>query len=380
MADQTTETKVVYNTPNAEAAPDAAPKKKINARFMLVLALLVIVGGSFGLVKYLHAQKHEETDDAQIDTDISPVIPRVSGYISEVRVNDNQQVRKGDTLLILDNRDMKIKVDQAQAALLASQSSLGVAQANTSASQANISTTQANVATANAQIEAAKVTVWRTTQDYNRYANLIKDHTITQQQFEQAEAAKETAQRQLQVLVEQRDAAARQTNAASSQENATSRQISVANATIQQRQSDLDNAKLNLSYTIITAPADGLISRVGVQPGQYVQPGQSLFTIVLNNEVWVVANFKETQLTKMKVGQEADISVDAYPGHDFKAKVTSFSPATGARFSLLPPDNASGNFVKVVQRVPIKIEFDHADPMVKQLRAGMNVNVDVHLD
>ncbi|XZF14800.1 HlyD family secretion protein [Chitinophagaceae bacterium MMS25-I14] len=364
----------------AQAETPAAPKKR-NKVFPLILAALVIGGGTFGISKYIHGQHHEETDDAQIDANISPVIPRVAGYISEVRVKDNQYVKKGDTLVILDDRELRIKVEQAEAALSAAQGSLGVAQATTSASQANVSSAEANVGTANAQIEAAKVNVWRATQDYERYANLIKDHSITQQQYDEALAAKQRAERQLQVLVEQKNAAVRQTSAAASQSTATGQQVSVANATIKQRQADLDNAKLNLSYTVITAPADGKLSKIGVQPGQYLQAGQTLFNTVLNDAVWVVANFKETQLDKMKTGQKVIITVDAFPGHDFEAKLTSFAPATGARFALLPPDNASGNFVKVVQRVPVKIEFANPnDELVKQLRPGMNVNVDVHLD
>ncbi len=365
----------------ASAAATPQAPKKVNKRFTIVLILLVLVGGTFGITKYIHAQHHEETDNAQIDANINPVIPRISGYVSEVRVSDNQMVKKGDTLVTLDNRDLVIKLQQAEAALVAAQSNLSVAEATTTASRANIASSRANVSTADAQIETAKVNVWRATQDYNRYANLIKDHSITQQQFEQATAQKQTAERQLQVLIEQRNAATQQANAVASQSNATGEQVSVANANIKQHEADVANAKLNLSYTVITAPEDGLISKVNVQPGQFVQAGQSLFSVVTDKKVWVVANFKETQLDKMKIGQRATIKVDAYPGHEFEAKVTSFSPATGARFALLPPDNASGNFVKVVQRLPVKIEFTNPnDKEVKELRPGMNVDVDVHLD
>ena len=182
-------------------------------------------------------------------------------------------------------------------------------------------------------------------------------------------------------MEEQRAQASQQARAVASQSNATSSQTGVASTIIRQREVDVENAKLNLSYAVITAQADGLVSKVAVQPGQFVQAGQSLFSIVLNNDLWVIGNFKETQLNKMKLGQQAVIHVDAFPGKEIEAKVTSFSPATGSSFALLPPDNASGNFVKVVQRVPVKIEFTNpADPAVKQLRAGMNVEVDVHLD
>ena len=183
------------------------------------------------------------------------------------------------------------------------------------------------------------------------------------------------------ILQEQRKTAAAQTNVAASQSRTTGTQTSVANATIHQRQADVDAAKLNLSYTVITSPTDGVISKVALQAGQYIQQGQSLFNVVLSSDVWVVANFKETQFDKMRIGQKVLVKADAFPGHEFEATLTSFSPATGSRFALLPPDNASGNFVKTVQRLPVKIEFKAgADSLVKELRPGMNVGVDVQLN
>ncbi|MBX2907480.1 MAG: HlyD family secretion protein [Taibaiella sp.] len=360
-------------------AEQGAPKNN-NTRFIIVLAVLVLGGGAFGITKYTHAQHHEETDDAQIDAHISPVIPRISGYVMDVRVKDNQVVKKGDTLVVLDNRAESIRVTEMEAALEVASKNLGVANASTTASRANVSSYEANISTADAQIEAAKVSLKRATQDFERYSNLIKDHSITQQQFEQAEAAKLTAERQLQVLTDMKNAAIRQAHAASSQSNATAQQVSVVNATIEQRKADLENAKLNLSYTVITAPQDGRVSKVNVQLGQLLQAGQTLFSVVNESEPWIVANFKETQVSRMHAGQNVNIHVDAYPGHDFHGKVSSFSPATGSRFALLPPDNASGNFVKVVQRLPVKIVFDGNDPKVKELRAGMNVDVDVLID
>lgn len=361
--------------------PEAQPAKKTNKGFLIVLAVLVIGGAWFGISKYTYAQHHEDTDDAQIEANVAPVIPRVPGYVKEIRVKDNQRVKKGDTLLILDDRDFKIKLDQANAALFTAQNNVGVAEASTSAAQANVSTYRANIATIDAQIATAQVNLTRATQDYNRYANLIKDHSITQQQFEQADAAKQVAEKQVQVLQEQRKQAAAQTNAIASQSQATGKQISVASATIKQREVDVEDAKLNLSYTVILAPQDGLVSRVNVQPGQFLSAGQSYFNIIADDNVWVVANFKETQLDKMKVGQKVMVSLDAFPDHELEATITSFSPATGAKMALLPPDNSTGNFVKVVQRLPVKIEFKNPnDPIVKQLRPGMNVDVDVHLD
>ncbi|SHM84327.1 membrane fusion protein, multidrug efflux system [Chitinophaga jiangningensis] len=358
----------------------SAPKKRSKG-FVIVLAALVIGGGAFGITKYIHGQHHEETDNAQIDANVSPVIPRVSGYVKEVRVKDNQFVKKGDTLVILDDRDLAIKVQSAEAALLAAEANKTAAAAATQAAETGIGQAQAQIGTIEAQIEAAKVNVWRANQDYERYANLIKDHSITQQQYEQALAAKQSAERQLDVLQRQKTAATRQTTVVSSQSTATSKQISLADAAIKQRQTDVADAELVRSYAVILAPEDGYLTKIYVQPGQYINAGQSLFSVVLNNTPWVVANFKETQLTKMKLGQKVTIKIDAYPGKELEAKITSFAPTTGAKMALLPPDNASGNFVKVVQRLPVKIEFvNPSDEMVKNLRPGMNVEVDVHLD
>lgn len=372
------ETKSRPHTP-AMAVESEAPKKKSKV-FIIVLSLLVLVGGWFGMNKYIHGLHHEETDDAQIEAHISPVIPRISGYVTEVRVKDNQKVSKGDTLVILDNRNEMIQVEQAKAAISAARANLSVAQATTAYSQVNVGSFEANISTVDAQIDAAKVTLRRAQQDYERYCNLIRDHSVTQQQYDQAEAAKQSAERQLEVLQNQKNAAMRQAKAAASQSNATGQQVSVVNANIQQKQADLDNANLSLSYTVITAPEDGQVSKVNVQTGQFLQTGQTLFNVVSNDAPWVVANFKETQISKMRPGQRVTLRVDAFPGHTFEAKLASFSPATGAKFSLLPPDNASGNFVKVVQRLPVKLVFTGTDPLIQDLRPGMNVDVDVHID
>jgi len=362
------------------ATNDQGGVKKKSKTFVIILVVLIALGGYYGISKYIHGQNNEETEDAQVNGNISPVIPRISGYISSVRVKDNQLVKKGDTLVILDDREMKIKVMQAQAALDNARSNFEVAHANTNAAAANTVSSKSNISTAEANIEAAKVRLWRAEKDFERYSDLIKDHSITQVQYEQALAEKQMAERQLKVLEDQKKATESQSKAVASQSNATMQQIKVAASMIKQREADLDNALLNLSYTVITAQADGLVSAINLEPGQLVQAGQQLFNIVVSDKVWVTANFKETQLEKMKVGQDVTVEVDAFPHHKFKAKVASFSPATGSRFALLPPDNASGNFVKVVQRVPVRIEFANDDPMVKELRPGMNVVAEVHLN
>ena len=358
----------------------AQPKKKSKI-FLIILIVMILLGGWFGITKYVHGQHHEETDDAQVEADIVPVIPRVSGYVKEVRVSDNQFVHKGDTLIIIDDRDLKIKLMEAEAALATAKSNVDASRANTKAARSGIATSRAGVSTINAQIEAARINVNRATQDYNRYANLIKDHSITQQQFEQAQAAKDLAEKQLQILQQQKNQASSQTSVVSSQSTATAETIEVAQSIVKQREVDVANATLSLSYATITAPVSGKVSKVNVEAGQLLQAGQSTFNIVQNSEIWVVANFKETQVRKMAPGQKVTVHVDAFPDHNFDAVLSSFSPATGAKFSLLPPDNASGNFVKVVQRLPVKIEFNNPqDSLLDRLRPGMNVNVDVHIN
>ena len=355
-------------------------KNKKSPVFGIILTIVIVVGAIYGYKKWSYSNAHEETDDAQIASNVSPVISKISGYVAEVRVIDNQFVKKGDTLIILENKDQLMTLQQAEAALGTAKSNLNTAQAGAAAANKSISTSNAAVATANAQIEAAKVNVWKTTQDLKRYENLVKDHSITQQQYDQVLAAKQAADKQLQILVEQRNQAAQQTGYVSSQSEATSQQIGVASSMIKQREVDVQNAKLNLSYTVITAKQDGYVSKIPVQVGQFLQAGAQLFSIVLNNDKWIVANFKETQLNKMVEGQKVEIKIDAFPDDEFEGVVSSISPATGSTFSLLPPDNASGNFVKVVQRVPVKITFKDLKPEVaKRLRAGMNVLVDVEV-
>jgi membrane fusion protein, multidrug efflux system len=365
---------------NNDKEPKQEPQKRSKV-FLIILILMVIAGGWFGISKYTYAKHHEDTDDAQIEADIIPIIPRVSGYVKEIRVKDNQQVHKGDTLIIIDDRDLRINLLQAEAALATAQSNVSASRANTTAARSGINTSKEGVATIDAQIAAAQVTLTRATQDYNRYANLIKDHSITEQQFEQAQASKELAEKQLLILQQQKKQASTQTGVVSSQSNATAQTISVAESMVKQKEVEVEDAKLKLSYTVITAPENGRASRVNVQEGQLLQQGQSTFDIVRSTQIWVVANFKETQIRKMAIGQKVVVTADAFPKHEFEAELASFSPATGAKFSLLPPDNASGNFVKVVQRLPVKITFTNpSDSLMSRLMPGMNVDVDVHLN
>ncbi len=368
--------------PTAEKDSEPIPdKKKTNHRFVILFVFLILIGGVYGLMKYLHSRKHIVTDDAQIVALISPVIPHVSGYISKVYVSDNEGVLKGDTLLLLDDRDFRVKLADADAGRQSAEGNLAIAKAGLPVNKANVNAANANVTTFDEQIDAARVTIWRTANDFIRYSNALKEGGVTQQQYEEALAAKQSAERQLDVLLAQKSEASKRSKAISSESSINSGQISAAEAMLLKSEAEVAAAKLILSYTVITAEVNGQVSKVNLQPGQYVQEGQALFSIVPHGAKWVVANFKETQLKKMKIGQKVKITVDAYPGASFDGVVNSFSPATGAAQSLLPPDNASGNFVKVVQRLPIKIEFLHPEHKeVEKLSVGLNVVVDVLID
>lgn len=355
--------------------------KKTNKKFTLIFIALATVGIVYGGYKYIHSLSHETTDDAQVAKKMNPIIPRVSGYITKVLVKDNAAVKKGDTLFVIDNSDYLVRVEEAKANLAAAENSVEVSKADIGTSQANVSVSDANVQSANGTIETSKIRLRRATSDFDRYSNLYKNHSITKQQFEQAEATKLEAQSQLQIIQNQQKAADFQRNVAAARTNVSSKQVQVAVANVKKAQAALDAANLNLSYTIVTASIDGQVSTIDMQPGQLVQAGQSLFYIINNSETWVVANFKETQLNKMHAGQKVKLKVDAFPDTDFKGEISSFSPATGSKFSLLPPDNASGNFVKTVQRLPVRINFTDDNPKDKlqMLRSGMNADVDVIL-
>lgn len=332
--------------------------------FPVILAAVLVLAVVFTLKEYFYFQAHEVTDNAQVDADISPVISRVSGYVKEIRFADNQEVKAGDTLVILDDRDFKIKLQQAQAALASARQSVTV-------SRYAIQEAESNIATAQANVKAAKVKVWKTTEDFNRYKNLYDDHAITKAQYDAVKAEKESAEAAL--LVAQTQVPVIHKKVSTNEQEAMATASNIAG-----RQSDVDFARLQLSYTAIIAPADGIASKRNIQLGQLVQAGQSLLAVVNDKGLYITANFKETQMEHLKIGEKVDITVDAYPDSQVHGSVESFAGATGAKFSLLPPDNATGNFVKVVQRVPVRIKLDSSPAFNTALRPGMSVKVIVH--
>jgi membrane fusion protein (multidrug efflux system) len=337
-------------------------QKKAKSKVLpIILGAILIIGVVYGVKKYTYSIVHEDTDDAQLEGNISPVIPRISGYVTAINMEDNQKVEQGQVLVKLDDKDLQIRVDQAQAAV-------DNAIANVSVVRANVSSASAGIATAQANVESSKIKVWKSNQDYTRYEKLLIDKSITQQQYDNVRADKETAESQVEVSKKQLEAAQKQYEA-------SQQQVAVAEAGVKQRRADLDFAKLQLSYATIIAPSTGIVSKKNVQIGQLVSPGQALFSIVNDSDVWVIANFKETQLNKIKVGQDVEVEIDAFSDVPLKGKVASLSAATGARFSLLPPDNATGNFVKVVQRVPVKIKVETTKEQLANIRPGMSVRV-----
>ena len=344
-------------------AQEQEPKKKPNKVIPIILGIILIGGIIFGIKEYIYYSKHIDTDDAQIDGDVSPVVARVGGYVDSIFFEENTHVNAGQVLVKIDDRDYKVRLEQAMSAQKGASAGVGVG-------QSQIIATAASSSSARAQAESAAARLEKADKDYARYANLVKDGSITQQQFDQAKADRDVAAATYRATQDQYKAALEQVG--------TSRnQLTVTNVGVTQRQADVDYAKLQLSYTTVTAPSSGITSKKNIQLGQLVQAGQTLFNIVNDNSIFITANFKETQLTNMKNGQKVDIDVDAFPDLKLHGEVYNFSPATGAKFSLLPPDNATGNFVKVVQRVPVKIKIDADKETMAKLRPGMSVNVSV---
>lgn len=321
---------------------------------------LVVSGLILGIWFYVFNRNHEETNDAQVEQYVTPIMSRITGYVQEVRFEENQFVHKGDTLVVIDNREYQSKLNVALA-------DVQNAKQNSVVAEKNAINTASATAINEAQLEAAKSNLWKTKLEYERYKALVKEEAATSQQLEKVKADYELAQAHFQEMKNRIHSSALSTSAA--QANVPATQTNIAS-----RQAAADNAALFLSYTIITAPYDGWVGKRTLQPGQMVKEGQSLLSIV-SKEKWVTANFKETQLQYLTVGQEVEIKADAVSDKVFTGTVASLSPASGARFSLLPPDNATGNFIKIEQRIPVRILLKGNDKQTDFLRAGMNITV-----
>ncbi len=327
--------------------------------YILTLAV-VAVAAVWVASRFIHTGNVEFTDNAQVRQQIVPVHTRVQGYIKEIRFQEYQPVKKGDTLVIIDDADMKLNVVRARADYQNALAGRDVADVSVSSAAANVAVSEASIAEAKVLMEMAAV-------DLDRYEKLLARDAVTRQQYDGARTDYEAKKARYEML-------SRQRNATSSVVDVNKKRISQSDASIELAKALLETAELNLSYTVIVAPCDGYTSRKEIQEGQLVQPGQVLLDIVDSGDVWITANYKETQLQHIEPGSKVEIKVDAIPGVKFTGEVKSISTATGASLSLLPQDNSAGNFVKVRQRIPVRIEFsadNKADEMSK-LRAGMN--------
>ena len=383
-------------------------------KFVVFLVFLV-AAAVFGSRYWTYLESYESTDDAEIDGDIYPITSRIAGTIKGVYVEDNQAVTKGQLLADIDPRDYEVALEQAKAALNESQSQVTAARPNvpitTVTTETSVSSSASDLANAQAQLAAARkdcdsaladvrsaeADSAKAQADLVRYKQLIAKDEISQQQFDQANSAAKSAEAQVEAKRATAEADEQSVRAAEArvqmsltrQAEATRnrpQQIALQSALVESREATaqvqrtrVEVAELNLSYTKILAPIDGVIGKKSVAPGESVVPGQQLMLDIPLNNPWVTANFKETQLKKMRAGQRVTIHVDAYD-RDYEGYVDDFSGASGARLSLLPPENATGNYVKVVQRVPVRIKFKPGQDPNHLLRPGMSVDPKVWLD
>lgn len=333
-------------------------------------AILLLAAGATVIVTMFTDNGVERTDDAQVEQYISPVNVKVAGYIKEIRFTEHQFVHKGDTILIIDDREYAIVLKQAEAQLMDARSGRKVIgnSVNTASSSATV---------LDASIEEAELRVEKLERDYRRYSALLEKKASTPVIVEQYKTELDMAKARVSALMRQREAARSTVSEVSQcQEN--------ADAAIQRAEAAVDMARLNLSYTVITAPADGYLGRRTIEQGQLVSPGQTITTLIPDSKKWVVANFKETQMARIRPGQKVEITVDAMPGKRFAGTVTAISQATGSKYSMVPTDNSAGNFVKIQQRVPVRIDFNGSldDTANSRMAAGMmcEIKVDVKDD
>jgi membrane fusion protein (multidrug efflux system) len=336
----------------------------VRNKVLITVAVVALALGSTGSWHWWNVLRfRQSTDDAYIQSDVSVISPKIEGYIKKVRVADNQEVAEGAILFVIDDRDFKAKVAQAEAAVATGEAIIATYESRLKLQQAMIDQAAAGLKSTEADLSRAQ-------QDYKRYSSLMTSDFASRQRFEQAEADARKAEAAL--------AKSRAALAAEQHQLAVLRSLQrEEEAKLQQARANLRLAEIDLDNTVIRAPISGIAGNRAGQVGQYVKPGTQLLSLVPLLQVYVTANFKETQLTRMRPGQIAEVSVDAYPDMTIEGRVESFAPASGAQFSLLPPDNATGNFTKIVQRVPVRIALPASGPLAGLLRPGLSVTVTV---
>jgi membrane fusion protein (multidrug efflux system) len=346
----------------------STPRRPATARLILLFAVLSLAGW-LGW-KWWYSLSHVSTDNAQIESHIVPVLPKVGGFVAEVGVKEHQAVKAGDLLVRIDDRDYKVKLAQAEADLALALAAAGNASQSGQAS-AQVAATRAAAAAARSTVEQALANADKAQKDLDRLRELVTKKMVSAQALDAAEAASRAAQAQVK--------ASRETaTSAGEQVTATSAGLRAALAKVDAARAMRDLAANQLADTRVLAPTSGTIAAKNVEPNQLVQPGQPLLSVVPLADIWITANLKETDLRALKPGAVAEIEVDAYPGLKLEGQVESLSPATGARFALLPPDNATGNFTKVVQRVPVRIRVKQSEDSLRTLRPGMSVYVTIN--
>jgi len=340
--------------------------KRKKVIYNIVVGVLMIIGITWICSRFIHLGNVEYTDNAQVKQLIVPVNSRVQGFVSKVYFDEYQPVHKGDTLAIIEDTEFRFRLAQAEADY---QNALS----GKSVMASTINTTQNNISVSDASIQEARIRLDNAEREYNRYKNLLAQDAVTKQQYDQMKTNYDASLSRYEFLVRQKKSTTLVKHEQTQRLDQTVSGIKLAEAA-------LELAKLNLSYTVIIAPCDGTTGRKNIQEGQLIQPGQTLVDLVDKNDKWIIANYKETQTATMKEGQEVEIEVDAIPDVVFKGVVKSISRATGASFSLLPQDNSAGNFVKVEQRIPVRIELtkENAEEAMNRLRSGMNVECEVN--
>ncbi|MCZ2101034.1 MAG: HlyD family secretion protein [Chitinophagales bacterium] len=356
-------------------------KSKIKVFVLNFIAGVAILGGLvWAISAYLKIGTDSYTNAAQVETFVNPINARVSAYVKEIRFTEHQQVKAGDTLVILDNREIITQVGQAEAAYKTALANKVATQNSVRTVSNNVSTADFNANAAKANIEATEARLKNTELNYQRYKSLLADAAVTKQQFDQMEAEYQSQISQLAALKSQYQSAVNAKGTSSLSVEEVKSRLAMNDADIQRAENALEMAKLNLTYCYILAPHDGVMGRRVINEGQLLtMPGQQVATIVDNRSKWVTANFREKQMHHIAIGNKAKIKVDALGGQEFDMIITAISEATGARFSAIPVDNSTGNFVKVQQRIPVRMEFDekYSFKDLEALKTGMNVEVNV---
>ncbi len=342
------------------------PKVKKNIPKFIILGVIFVSVFLFGWKKISYSISHESTDNAQVETLLVPVLPRVSGYVKEIRVKDFDSVRTGQLVARLDDAELQSMLTQMRADYASAEADLANAKASLNNAMVSLRVNRGN-------IELNNIRVAKAQKDFNRDNNLIAEQAITQRQLDDSKFGVESASKQL-------DNSRSDLAAAESRIGVLQASVKKAEAALESKQAQIDQQLLKISYTSIYAPLSGKIGKKNISEGQYVQAGAPLFTIVNDTTYWIIANFKESQIRKLHPGMQVDIELDAYPKLHIKGDVETLSDATGARFALIPPDNASGNFVKVTQRIPVRINIAETAKYRDILRAGLSASISIPIN